>query len=81
MLYDAVILDLTVPGGMGGKEAVKKILEIEPEAKVIVSSGYSEDLVLAEFKQYGFKGILPKPYESRSMSKVLHEVIQGKTGS
>jgi PAS domain S-box-containing protein len=78
-LYDAVILDLTVPGGMGGKEAVKKILEIEPEAKVIVSSGYSDDLALAEFKQYGFKTILPKPYEPQSMSKVLNEVIQGIT--
>jgi len=78
--YEAVILDLTVPGGMGGKDTVKKLLEIEPGAKTIVSSGYSDDLVLGNFQQYGFKGMLPKPFDLRSLSKVLSEVIQGKTG-
>ncbi|MCJ7542721.1 MAG: response regulator, partial [Desulfobacterales bacterium] len=76
--YDAVILDLTVPGGMGGKEAIKKLLEIDPEVKAIVSSGYSDDSVLSNFKEYGFKGIIPKPFESRSLGKVLHEVLQGE---
>jgi PAS domain S-box-containing protein len=76
--YDAVILDLTVPGGMGGKEAINKLLEIDPEVKAIVSSGYSDDPVLANFQKYGFKGMMPKPFESLSLSKVLHEVLQGK---
>jgi len=57
--YDAVILDLTIPGGMGGKDAVKKLLEISPEVKAIVSSGYSDDPVLSNFQEYGFKGVIP----------------------
>jgi CheY-like chemotaxis protein len=58
---DLTIMDLTIPGGMGGKEAVKKLLEINPEAKVIVSSGYSNDPVMADFKAYGFCATLSKP--------------------
>ena len=76
--YDAVILDLTVPGGMGGKEAIQKLLEIDPEIKAIVSSGYSDDPVLANFEEYGFKGMMPKPFEKSSLSKVLHEVLKGE---
>ncbi|MFC1886872.1 PAS domain S-box protein, partial [Thermodesulfobacteriota bacterium] len=53
--YDAVILDLTVPGGMGGKETIKKLMEINPEIKAIVSSGYSDDPVLSNFQEYGFE--------------------------
>jgi CheY-like chemotaxis protein len=75
--YDAVILDLTVPGGMGGKEAIQKLIEIDPDVKAIVSSGYSDDPVLANFQEYGFKGMMPKPFESISLGKVLHEVLQG----
>ncbi|MFC1839750.1 PAS domain S-box protein [Thermodesulfobacteriota bacterium] len=74
--YDAVILDLTIPGGMGGKEVIKKLLEIDPELKAIVSSGYSDDPVLANFQDYGFKGMMPKPFESLSLGKVLHEVLK-----
>jgi PAS domain S-box-containing protein len=76
--YDAVILDLTIPGGMGGKEAINKLLEIDPELKAIVSSGYSDDPVLANFQEYGFKGIMPKPFQSQLLSKVLHEVLHGE---
>jgi PAS domain S-box-containing protein len=76
--YDAVILDLTIPGGMGGKDAVKKLLEISPEVKAIVSSGYSDDPVLSNFQECGFKGVMPKPFEFLSLSKVLHEVLKGK---
>ncbi|MFC1840484.1 PAS domain S-box protein [Thermodesulfobacteriota bacterium] len=78
--YDAVILDLTIPGGMGGKETINKLLEIDPEVKAIVSSGYSDDPVLTNFKEYGFKGMMPKPFESLSLSKVLHEVLKGEKG-
>ena len=76
--YHAVILDLTIPGGMGGKDAVNKLLEIDPEVKAIVSSGYSDDPVLSNFQEYGFKGMMPKPFTSQSLSKVLHEVLQGE---
>ncbi len=76
--YNAVILDLTIPGGMGGKEAFQKLLEIDPEVKAIVSSGYSDDPVLANFQEYGLKGVIPKPFESRSLGKVLNEVLKGE---
>jgi len=72
--YDAVILDLTVKKGMGGKEAVKKVLEIDPQAKAIVSSGYSTDPVLADFKRYGFIGALTKPYTMRDLGLVLGKI-------
>jgi two-component system, cell cycle sensor histidine kinase and response regulator CckA len=74
--YVAVILDLTVPGGMGGKEAIKNLLEIDPATIAIVSSGYSDDPVLTNFQEYGFKGLLSKPYEFRSLGKVLQEVLK-----
>jgi PAS domain S-box-containing protein len=76
--FDAVILDLTIPGKMGGKEAIKKLLEIDPELKAIVFSGYSNDPVLANFKEYGFKGMMSKPFELRTLGKVLHEVLAGE---
>lgn len=76
--YDVVILDLTVPGGMGGKEAISKLLEIDSDVKAIVSSGYSDDPVLANFHEYGFRGMMPKPFEPRSLSKVLHDVLKGE---
>jgi len=76
--YHAVILDLTIPGGMGGKDAVNKLLEIDPEVRAIVSSGYSDDPVLSNFQEYGFKGMMPKPFTSQSLSKVLHDVLKEK---
>jgi CheY-like chemotaxis protein len=76
--FDAVILDLTVPGAMGGKETVKRLLEIDPELKAIVSSSYSDDSVLANFKKYGFRGMMPKPFESLSLSGAFHEVLKGE---
>ena len=75
--FEAVILDLTVPGGMGGKEAIKRLLEIDPGVKAIVSSGYSNDAVMAEFREYGFKGVIAKPYKIEELSEVLHRVIMG----
>lgn len=73
--FDAVIMDLTIPGGMGGKEAVRKLLELDPTAKVIVSSGYSSDPIMAEFDKYGFKGVVAKPYTIRKLAETLHDVI------
>ena len=69
--FDVVILDLTIPGGMGGKEAIKKLLEIDPGVKAIVSSGYSSDPIMSEFKQYGFSGVIPKPYTIDELAKAL----------
>ena len=77
--YDAVILDLTVPGGMGGKDAVRELAEIDPDLKAIVSSGYSDDPILSNFQEYGFKGAIPKPFGSSSLGTVLHEVFKGET--
>jgi two-component system cell cycle sensor histidine kinase/response regulator CckA len=60
--FDVVVMDLTIPGGMGGKEAVTKLLEVDPQARVLVSSGYSNDPVMAEFDKYGFCGVITKPF-------------------
>jgi PAS domain S-box-containing protein len=76
--YDAVVLDLIVPCGMGGKECIAELLKIDPEVKAVVFSGYSEDPVLSNFQGYGFKGMMPKPFDPRLLGKVLHEVLQGK---
>ncbi|MGE5894423.1 MAG: PAS domain S-box protein [bacterium] len=75
--FDAVIMDLTIPGGMGGRDAVRKILEIDPAAKVIVSSGYSNDPIMADFKTFGFSGVVSKPYKIQTLSKALHDVMAG----
>ncbi len=75
--FDVVIMDLTVPGGMGGKEAVKRIREIDPGAKAIVSSGYSNDPVLAHYSDYGFSGIVSKPYSIKILSDTVMKVISG----
>jgi CheY-like chemotaxis protein len=78
--FDAVILDLTVPGGMGGKETIKKLIELDPEVKAVVSSGYSNDPVMAEFKEYGFQGVLVKPYKIEELGELLHKLIGEKGG-
>ncbi len=75
--FDAVIMDLTIPGGMGGKEAIQKLREVNPQIRAIVSSGYSNDPVMADFRSYGFHGVLTKPYTAHQMSSVLHTVIYG----
>jgi len=73
--FDAVIMDLTVPGGLGGKEAVVRLLEIDPGAKAIVSSGYSNDPVMARFEEYGFSGVVSKPYTIKDLSETLRDVM------
>jgi len=73
--YDAIILDLTIPGGMGGREAAARIRQMDPDARLIVSSGYSDDKVMSNFREFGFDDILVKPYKSGEMSRVLNAVI------
>jgi CheY-like chemotaxis protein len=73
--FEAVILDLTVPGGIGGKDTIRKLLDIDPQVKAIVSSGYSDDPIMANFKAYGFSGMIAKPYKVLDLSDVLHDVI------
>ena len=73
--FDFVILDLTVPGDIGGKDAIKKILQIDPKAKVIVSSGYSNDTVMANYKNYGFSGIIAKPFKLDNVHAVIYSIL------
>jgi two-component system cell cycle sensor histidine kinase/response regulator CckA len=77
--FAAVILDLAVPGGMGGGEAGKRILAINPGARILVSSGYSSDSVMAHSEKYGFSGIIPKPYKIQEMSRKLYEILGNST--
>ncbi len=76
--FDAVIMDLTIPGGMGGKQAIKKLLEIDPDAKVIVSSGYATDPLMSDFKRYGFSAVITKPYSVAQIEKTLHDLLAKK---
>ncbi len=75
--FDAVIMDLTVQGSMGGKEAVQELIKIDPDVRAIVSSGYSNDPIMADFRKYGFVGVIAKPYKIKELSEVLHRVIIG----
>ena len=74
-IFDVVILDLTVPGGMGGKETMEILLEVDPDIKAIVTSGYSRDPVMSDYKKYGFKSYIAKPFNVGTLSKILDGVI------
>lgn len=73
--FDLVITDLTVPGGMGGKELVRRLLEIDPHVKAIVCSGYSSDPILSNLRESGFAGVVTKPYRAEELSKTVHRVL------
>ena len=74
--FSAVILDLTIPGGLGGKDVIKQLLAVDPHVRAIVASGYSDDPVLANYQDYGFKGRVAKPFKLLDLSIVLNSVIQ-----
>lgn len=76
--FNAIVMDLTIPGGMGGKEAVKKLLEIDPKTKAIVSSGYANNPILADFKEHGFRDVLNKPYDINDLDEILQKLITEK---
>jgi PAS domain S-box-containing protein len=73
--FDAVILDLTVPGGMGGKEAIQKLKKMDPNIKAVVCSGYSTDPIMANYQTYGFQGVVAKPYQIQEMSEALQMLM------
>jgi PAS domain S-box-containing protein len=74
--FDAVISDLTIPGGMGGAECIKRLIEIDPGVKAIVSSGYAMDPVMSRYREYGFCACIAKPYEVSDLGHIVHEVLQ-----
>ena len=75
--YEAVVMDLTVPGGMGGREAMEHLRRLDPSVCAIVSSGYSRDPVLANYQTHGFQAVLPKPYGLEQLTKVMRGVLEG----
>ena len=74
--FAAVLMDLTIPGGMGGQETMRRLREIDPAVVGIVSSGYCSDPVLSNYKHYGFSGIVEKPYAPNVLGKVLNDLLR-----
>lgn len=73
--YAAVILDLIVPIGMGGRETMQMLLELDPQIKAIISSGYVHNSVVEDYQHYGFKDVLIKPYRASNLKKVLDSLL------
>jgi CheY-like chemotaxis protein len=73
--FDAVILDLTMPGGVGGKEALQELKEIDPHVRAIACSGYADDPILTNFSEYGFSAALAKPFRIENINNVLESVL------
>jgi CheY-like chemotaxis protein len=73
--YRLVIMDLTVPGGMGGRDAMQELLKIDANVKAIVSSGYSSDPVLSNYRAHGFRGMVPKPYRYIDLARTIRSVM------
>ncbi len=76
--FDIVICDLTVPGGMGGRETLDKLLEIDPDVKAVASSGYTDAPAMTDFENLGFCGVIPKPYRLKDVGMVLKEILKKK---
>jgi CheY-like chemotaxis protein len=74
--FDAIILDLTIPGGMGGKDALARLLSIDSEVRAIVSSGYSNDPILCDYRKYGFVDVIRKPFTVADVSRVVANVLR-----
>jgi CheY-like chemotaxis protein len=74
--FDVVILDLSIPEGMGGKETIAKLLEIDPAVKAVVSTGYTHDPVVQEYSRFGFSGKLAKPYKINDMKDLLENLVK-----
>jgi DNA-binding NarL/FixJ family response regulator len=76
--FDILIMDLTVPGGIRGKEAIRWLKKLDPNVKAPVSSGYSNNPVMSNFRDYGFQGVVKKPYRIQYTSDALRSVITVK---
>jgi len=76
--YAVVILDLTIPGGMGGRQTMEELLRLDPAVKAIVSSGYSNDLVLSNYQAHGFRGMVSKPYDVADFAHAVERVLKGE---
>jgi PAS domain S-box-containing protein len=76
--FDLLILDLTVPGGMGGKEALERILTFDPDVKAVISSGYSDNEIMSKYDEYGFKGVIKKPFRMEDIEKILIKLFINK---
>ncbi len=74
--FDAIIIDLTVPGGMGGGETIKKLRELDPDVKAIVSSGYSGDPVIIHYREHGFSGFVTKPFSVKTLCDAVRGVLR-----
>jgi CheY-like chemotaxis protein len=77
--FDVVLLDLTVASGMGGEETARTLKELDPSAKLIVSSGYSDAPVMSSFRDYGFDDVLPKPWTAAQLDEVVRRVLRDDT--
>jgi two-component system cell cycle sensor histidine kinase/response regulator CckA len=73
--FATVILNLTIPGGMGGKDTIQELIRIDPKVKAIVASGYSADQVMAEYKRFGFRDVLKKPFSLQEISNAIQRVL------
>ena len=73
--FDLVILDLTVPGGLSGKETIVELLKLKPDVKAIVSSGYANDPVMAQYREHGFHGVVNKPFQMQELSETIRQVM------
>ncbi|AFM24491.1 hybrid sensor histidine kinase/response regulator [Desulfomonile tiedjei] len=79
--FDVVIMDLTVPGGMGGREATRRLLEIDQNAKIILSSGHLDEPIMIDFQHYGLVGVIAKPYNALELGDILRKVTGSKASS
>ena len=73
--YDLLVMDLSIPGGMGGAAAMEKIRQMDPGVRAIVSSGYSDDPVMSRYLDYGFRAVLPKPYQPQELRELVEELL------
>jgi len=71
-------MDLTIPGGMGGKETLEKLREMDPAVRAIVSSGYSNDPIMSGYRRHGFRGVIAKPYTISDVARTLRSVLGRK---
>ena len=79
--YELVILDLTIRGGMGGKETNELLHEIDPTVKTIVMSGYSNDLIMADCRKYGFSAMIAKPFAIAGFTRAVYDLLNAPVGA